>query len=41
MMSVLTDVRGLVFGLVILGLVIWALAGPKVPKPDMYKQEPP
>lgn len=25
----------------VLGLVVWALAGPKVPKPDMYEQEPP
>ncbi|MDT8319745.1 MAG: PLD nuclease N-terminal domain-containing protein [Xanthomonadales bacterium] len=25
----------------LLGLVIWALAGPKIAKPEMYEQEPP
>lgn len=25
----------------LLGLVIWALAGPKVAKPEMYEHEPP
>lgn len=25
----------------LLGLVIWSLAGPKVPKPEVYEHEPP
>ena len=25
----------------LLGLVIWSLAGPRVPKPEVYEHEPP